>query len=336
MNSDHYISLIYKELKGLISPEEAKALQEWEAQSTDNQLIAEETRRVWKESEQYELPFDLDLDADFAKMKSSIDSSDSAGKVVTMRPRRLWLRSIAAAAVILMGATFIFQNYFSTNSNSEIVEVTATSGIEELQLADGSKVWLNKGSKLSYPTKFSATERPIQLEGEAFFEVSKDPNRPFTVTTDRTSVTVLGTEFNVRDIANEETFEVAVQEGKVAVQRNASDQKVILVKNEKAVYDPENDLLERKDDKNLNALSWKRKSLKFDDAPLEEILSTLEKHFKVNIELQNKDLLKCSLSGYYKTKDPVKNILEQVADHTNFKVKPVSKTEYILTGGTCK
>lgn len=335
MNSDHYISLIYKELKGLISPEEAKALQEWEAQSPDNQLIAEETRRVWIESEQYELPFDLDLDADFAKMKSSIDSSNNAGKVVTMQPRRLWLRSIAAAVVMLMGATFIFQNYFSADT-PELVEVTATSDIEELQLADGSRVWLNKGSKLSYPTKFSATERPIQLEGEAFFEVSKDPNRPFTVTTDRTSVTVLGTEFNVRDIANEATFEVTVQEGKVAVQRNASEQKVILVKNEKAVYNVENDSLERKEDKNLNALSWKRKSIKFDDATLEEALSTLEKHFDINIEIQNEDILNCSVSGRYNTNAPIKNILEQLTVLQNVKVKPVSKTEYILTGGTCE
>ncbi|MFK8008511.1 MAG: FecR family protein [Saprospiraceae bacterium] len=231
MNSDHYISLIYKELKGIISPEETKDLQVWEKQSSENQTTAEEIRQVWIESENYELPFELDHEADFAKMKSTIPTANSPSKVVTMRPRRLWLRGIAAAVIVLLGANFLFQNHFQ--NKLEWKTVAANSEVQKLQLADGSKVWLNVGSTLSYPAEFSATERPIKLNGEAFFEVSKDQNRPFQVITNRTTVTVLGTEFNVRDIAVEKTFEVAVQEGKVQVQKNQSTQKIILSKMKK-------------------------------------------------------------------------------------------------------
>ena len=102
MNSDYYISLIYKELKGIISPEETKDLRTWEMQSTENQSIAEEIKQVWIESEQYELPFELDHEADFAKMKSTIPVSNSPAKVVPMRPRRLWLQGIAAAVIVLL------------------------------------------------------------------------------------------------------------------------------------------------------------------------------------------------------------------------------------------
>ena len=82
MNSDHYISLIYKELKGIILPDEAQSLREWESQSTDNQSIAEEIRQFWIETEDYELPFELDHDVDFAKVKSTIAESNIPSKVV--------------------------------------------------------------------------------------------------------------------------------------------------------------------------------------------------------------------------------------------------------------
>ncbi len=334
MNSDYYISLIYKELKGIISQEETKDLRAWEKQSSENQITSEEIRQVWIESENYELPFELDHEADFAKMKSTITTSNTPTKVVTMRPRRLWLQAVAAAVIVLLGATFSFQNYFQDETEWELVE--ANSEIKELQLADGSKVWLNAGSTLSYPAEFSATERPIKLTGEAFFEVSKDANRPFQVTTNRTTVTVLGTEFNVRDIADEKTFEVAVQEGKVRVQKNESSQKVILVKNEKAVYDEKNDSLEKVNDKNLNAISWKRKSLKFQNTTLENALSTLENQFNININLENKGLKKCSISGRYKTTTPIFDLLRDLTSNQKIEVKKLSETEYELIGGACE
>jgi len=334
MNSDHYISLIYKELKSIISPEELKDLRAWEKQSAKNQITSEEIRQVWIESENYELSFELDHEADFAKMKSTIATTNTPSKVVKMRPRGLWLRAIAAAVIVLLGATFLFQNYFQNESKWEIVE--ASSKIKELQLADGSKVWLNAGSTLSYPADFSATERPIKLNGEAFFEVSKDVNRPFQVTTNRTTVTVLGTEFNVRDIADEKTFEVSVQEGKVQVQKNQSSQKVILVKNEKAIYEEKNNSLKKVTDKNLNAISWKRESLKFQNTTLEEALSILENQFKIKVNLENKNLIKCSFSGRYKTTTPIFELLKDLTSNQKIEVKKISETEYKLIGGTCE
>ncbi len=334
MNSDHYISLIYKDLKGIISPEEEKGLREWEMQSSENQMTSDEIRQVWIESEQYELPFELDHDADFAKMKSTIPVSKTPLKVVQMRPRRLWLKGIAAAVIVLLGATFLFQNYFQNAEEWVIVE--AGTEIKEMQLADGSKVWLNAGSTLSHPAEFSKTERPIKLTGEAFFEVSKDVNRPFQVTTTRTTVTVLGTEFNVRDIASEKTFEVAVQEGKVRVQKNESNQKVILGKNEKAVYNEKNNSLEKVSDKNLNALAWKRNRLKFNNTTLKTVLKTIAQQYKVNIDLENKSLEECPISGGYSMKTEVYNLLEQITESKKITVKKLSETEYVLTGGVCE
>lgn len=335
MNSDHYISLIYKELKGIISPEEAKDLRAWEKQSSENQITAEEIRQIWNESENYELPFELDHEADFVKMKSTIPADHSTSKVVTMRPRRLWLRAVAAAVLIFLGATFLFQNYFQNDPEWKIVE--ANSEVKELQLADGSKVWLNAGSTLSYPAEFSATERPIKLNGEAFFEVSKDANRPFQVTTNRTTITVLGTEFNVRDITDEKTFEVAVQEGKVQVQKNESSQKVILVKNEKTVYDHKNDSLEKVNDKNLNTLAWKRKSLKFRDNTLEEVISAITRltSDSLFISLENEQLKKCRISGRYSTDTDIMVLLKDITSIHNMDVEQIDHRGWKISGDSC-
>ena len=334
MNSDHYISLIYKELKGVILPEEAKDLREWEKQSSKNQLTAEEIKQVWIESEHYELPFELDNDADFAKVKSTILTSNIPSKVVPMRSRIFWLRGIAAAVIVLLGSTFLFQNYF--NNEAEWVIVKADSEIKELQLADGSKVWLNTGSTLSYPAEFSATQRPIKLKGEAFFEVTKDVNRPFEVTTNRITVTVLGTQFNVRDIAKEKKIEVAVQEGKVSVQENKFSQKVILAKNEKAVYEEKYDSLIKVNDKNLNALAWKTKRLKFNDSTLKNALKTITQQYNITIDLKNKSLEKCLVSGGYNIKTNVLTILEQLTSIQKIEVNKLSETEYELIGGSCE
>ncbi|MFK7774910.1 MAG: FecR family protein [Saprospiraceae bacterium] len=335
MNSDYYISLIYKELKGVISPEETKDLRAWEKQSSENQLTSEEVRQVWIESEHYELPFKLDHDVDFNKMKSTITTSPTPAKVVPMRPRILWLQAIAAAVIVLLGATFLFQNYFE--NDAEWVVVKESNEVQEIQLADGSKAWLNAGSTLSYPAEFPATERPIKLNGEAFFEVSKDANRPFQVTTNRTTVTVLGTEFNVRDMAEEKTFEVAVQEGKVQVQKNESTQKIILVRNEKAVYDEKNDSLEKVVDQNLNATAWKSKSLKFRDNTLDEVISAITRQASnsLYIRLENDKMKKCRISGRYSTDTDIMVLLKDITSIHNMQVKQIDHRGWKISGGSC-
>ncbi|HFB99422.1 MAG TPA: DUF4974 domain-containing protein [Phaeodactylibacter sp.] len=334
MNTDHYILLIYKKLKGTILPEEAAALQKWEAASPENQAIAEETRQVWSKTEEYELPFELDYDADFAQVKSTIATSSPAAKVVPMQPRRRWLQVAAAAAIILLGSTFLFKNYFTSSQELVWKNIAASSEIQELQLADGSKVWLNAGSTLSFPTKFSTTDRPVKLNGEAFFEVSKDAQRPFQITTNRTTVTVLGTAFGVRDYAHETTTEVAVREGKVRVEKNNSTQKVILVANEKAIYNDQNKQLKKVADKNLNSLAWQRKNLKFEDTSLKNVFATIARQYDVKI-LMNKNIEKCTVSGFYKTETKVFDLLKSIASVHHLQVKKLKNKVFELQGKGC-
>ncbi len=310
MKSDKYIALISKQLEGTLSPKEAKELQGYEKNSADN----------------YDLPFDLDTDSDFAKVSSRLNKS---AKTVQMPARRnTWMR-VAAAGAILVVAGFLLRNYFSGDTAWE--NITASTEIQELQLADGTKVWLNAGSTLSYPQAFSDTERSVKLEGEAYFEVTKDTEKRFQVLTEQTTITVLGTAFNVRAEGNESKTEIAVSEGKVQVEEKQTAQKVILSINEKAVYNHVSNELIETEDTDLNELAWQRKKLKFTGTSLQNALSVIEKQYGISVVLGNENIANCQIAGSYKTGTSVINLLKSISQAT------VTETDgkYVLTGGRC-
>jgi len=311
MKSDKYIALISKQLEGTLSPKEAKELRAYEENSADN----------------YDLPFDLDMDSDFAKVSSRLEKS---AKTVQMPVRRNnWMR-IAAAGAILIIAGFLLRNYFSDN---EIAwdSVTASTEIQELQLADGTKVWLNVGGTLSYPQAFSDTERSVKLEGEAYFEVTKNTKKRFQVLTEQTTVTVLGTAFNVRAEGDENITEVAVNEGRVQVEGKQAAKRVILSVNEKAVYNHTTHELRESNDADLNELAWQRKKLKFIGTSLQNALSVIEKQYGVSVRLENENIANCEIAGIYKTDTEVVDLLKNISQATVTE----ENGAYILRGGKC-
>ncbi len=311
MKKDKYIALISKQIEGTLNPQEAKELRVYEKNSADN----------------YDLPFDLDNDADFAKVSSRLNKS---AKTIQMPVRRNnWMR-IAAAGAILVVAGFLIQNYFSSGDTTWN-NVTASTEIQELQLADGTKVWLNAGSSLSYPQAFSDTERSVKLEGEAYFEVTKNTKKRFQVLTEQTTVTVLGTAFNVRAERDENKTEVAVSEGKVQVEGKETVQKVILSVNEKAVYDHASHQLTETKDMNLNDLAWQRKKLKFTGTTLQNVLSVIEKQYGVSVVLENENIANCEIAGHYKTDTKISDLLKNISQATVTE----ENGKYVLRGGKC-
>ena len=311
MKTDKYIALISKQIEGTLSPQEARELRAYEQNSGDN----------------YDLPFDLDNDADFAKVSSRLNKS---AKTIQMpRRRNSWMR-IAAAGAILVVAGFLIRNYFSS-VDTAWNNVTASTEIQELQLADGTKVWLNAGSTLSYPQAFSETERSVKLEGEAYFEVTKDTEKRFQVLTEQTTVTVLGTAFNVRAESDENKTEVAVSEGKVQVEGKETSEKVILSVNEKAVYDHASNQLTEIKDMDLNALAWQRKKLKFTGTSLQNALSVIETQYGVSIVLENENIANCEIAGHYKIDTNITSLLKNISQAAVTE----EDGKYILRGGKC-
>ncbi|MFK7932703.1 MAG: FecR family protein [Saprospiraceae bacterium] len=334
METDDYIKIIYKSLKGEATAAEKLRLKKWESSATDNRQLAEQIRLGWQESEPMELPVELDLDADFAKIQSRTRPTAKVVQMESKSARRQWLGWVAAAVALLITGGLWYQN---ATLATEWVTLTAEQEVEQIELADGTKVWLNQNSELRYPTTFSTKNRPVELTGEAYFAVAKDAQRPFSVQLKNTTVTVLGTEFNIKQAVDFATTEVAVKEGKVRVVANQSEEKVILKANEKTLFEAAtNALSPAQIDNNLNQLAWQRQRLQFKNTPLSEVLNAVADYYAILIDLQNENLISCSLSGTYQVKNGATEVLENIAANFNLQIEKLEKNRYQLNGGSCE
>lgn len=165
---------------------------------------------------------------------------------------------------------------------------------------------------MNYPGKFIGVERKIQLEGEAFFEVSTDSLRPFLIYSDNVITRVLGTSFRIR--AYEDIpVEVSVLTGRVSVklkEENASE--LILLPNQKATYQKSIDLLKKGIELKGSALSiWKKETMTFDNQSIKEVIDVLNKEFKVNIAVEDEKLLDYVLKADF-TDQSLPSILEML------------------------
>lgn len=187
----------------------------------------------------------------------------------------------AASVILIVGISF-FTYYFVTSDKT--VEIAAKSEIIEHTLPDGSVVTLNNESALSYSKNFKGNTRNVQFSGEAYFDIAKDPNKPFVIHANGSEIKVLGTEFNVR-IKSAHT-EVTVTEGKVSLTDNSDKESIILIAGEKGEI--HNGTVIRSKNNDRNFLSWKTKELYFEQGEiLKDVISDLERTYKVNIEFSD-------------------------------------------------
>lgn len=182
-----------------------------------------------------------------------------------------------------------------------------------LILADGSKIHLNSGSSLVYPTEFAKDKREVYLDGEAYFEVAKEPERKFVVQTAYKVIEVLGTKFNVSVDKKQSLFETVLVTGKIALDSN--DGKIELTPNQYYGYKPDSGEDELKTVDVKNYISWIEGKLKFDRESLDKVLRKLEKSYNIEIKFLDPKYLEYQISGNLdlkKTPEETMNILVRI------------------------
>jgi ferric-dicitrate binding protein FerR (iron transport regulator) len=234
---------------------------------------------------------------------------------------------------VLLGITGY---YLTGNKPSEVIfsEVKSTDlPVNEYILPDGSKVSLNKGSKIVFPETFEKEIREITLEGEGFFEITHNPNQPFVINAGKSQIKVLGTSFNVNAYSDNSTVEVVVKTGKVMLNgsgiETAENNSVYLTAGEKGTFFKKKNSVEKSTNENVNFLSWKTHNLEFDKMPLPEVISSIENLYSVDIQL-DESLTDLKLTAYFENKpvDFVLNVikitfnLELTNNETVYNFKP--------------
>jgi transmembrane sensor len=189
-----------------------------------------------------------------------------------------------------------------------------------LTLADGTRIWMNSGSQLSYPATFEGQTREVYLSGEAFFEVAHDPQKPFFVITQDLKIKVLGTRFNVTSYSSDKTTQAVLVEGKVSAGKNRMFAKTMeLTPGERIVYDKTQQSLSRdKVDINLYT-SWINGYLIFDREPVREIFTRLERYYNQSIIMDN-SLIHTTFSGKLDLTDSIGKVFENISFSTSFTV----------------
>jgi len=199
---------------------------------------------------------------------------------------------------------------------------TPTGGQYNIVLADGTKVYLNAVSSIKYPTQFNGDQRIVELDGEAYFEVAKNKNKPFIVKSGDQDIEVLGTHFNVHAYDNESVVKTTLLEGSVAV--NYKNQKGILKPGQQSnVSDKFNKITIKQVDTEA-AIAWKNGRFKFDNADLKTVMRQLERWYGIKVEYRG-DVSDVRFNGGTFMNKNLSEVLK-VLELSNIKFKVEGKT----------
>jgi transmembrane sensor len=271
-----------------------------------------------------------------------IDASNREKTGKTAKYSLGFISTIAAAAAILIGLGLFLgkrTGIFDQGDKGVYHEIIVPSGEKsQVLLSDGTKIWLNSESKLRYPGTYRNSKRAVFLEGEGYFEVSKQNGANFTVYTQEIKVEALGTKFNVKSYPGDKTIETTLVEGSVKVEHSGRKNKfprIILKPNERFVYtksEGDYDRQETGDNEKSspakineqqqiisvttvnteNITCWKDYLLIFDNETLEEIAVKMSRWYKVKVNILDDDLRNHRFTGKFINNETIFNVLEAI------------------------
>lgn len=297
--------LIQRYIAGSSTAEDRRKLKQWMDRDPSNKQLVKEVKHIWELTPKEN--FDVNVQDAWERFRHrKVWENDRHAPVYQMQKRqRKTTHLFRAAAVIMVAAlTGLFVQHYT--NNSEATEETAHFYVMQdlvtergekarVTFSDGTQVTLNAASSLRFPKKFQGTEREVYLDGEAYFKVAHDPEHPFIVHAGTATVQVLGTEFNVRGWSEDQSVDVAVREGKVAV-GSASDSvqdasEVVLTQGQFTRVEKGKEPIPARDIAIRNYLLWTSGGLHFDDVPFHQVLRDLERKFDVVISVADAGVL---------------------------------------------
>lgn len=312
-------SLLKKYQNNQLTPEEVTNLKELMCR-TDDKKLDTLLSQLW---EDYQAP---------GKSPSGVREQISQNLQKTLMPKpryhinRVIWRSIAAVFICLMTGfsayLYIDRSEMKKTLESEYLVQVGKGEKATVTLPDGTKVYLNAQSELSYPAAFGQQERRVQLTGEAYFEVAHDKDKPFVVDNPAVSVKVLGTIFNFYATATDDWFETSLVEGKVEVTlKMPTPRKEILNPNQKIRCNKQTGAWKITDTDVWEDTAWKRGDMMFRSKTFKEVIDQLEAYYGVTISIDG-DYPKETFTGTFH-EDDVNAVLLNLQQHYDFEYTKV-------------
>lgn len=252
-------------------------------------------------------------------------------QLLARRNRRIfWMRiaSTAAAVLLCMAGWFTYDALCPV----PIQTISTLAETRTLTLPDQTRVTLNRYSTLSYPEYFKGKRREINLQGEAYFEVTKDAKHPFIVQAEAVNVQVLGTHFNVEAYSGDAEVRTTLLQGSVAVSIKGEDRQLILAPNESAIYNKEKrTLIQEAAPSAKDEVLWKKGIMLFDQLPLKEIARQLSNAFQTDIRIDDVHLQNYRMTATFETNEDLTQILDLLKIAGNFNYMKENNTIILTT-----
>lgn len=245
---------------------------------------------------------------------------------------------IAAAVTAILFTAYLYNNQLDNWMNPVTYRdvVTARGQVKMIKLEDGTQVWLNADSRLSYPDKFTGATREVKLLGEAYFKVMHDTTRRFIIHTEKLNTSVLGTSFNIKAYKDDKTIKISVITGKVAVAVKAHTLKqapILLLPNMQAVYTKKAEtLISEKIENSASLADWYQGNMHYHNTPLKEVIADVQRKYNVIIKA-DKNLLNCTIYADFNSIS-LQKVLKLIGALINAHADKVADT-YILKGKGC-
>jgi len=308
--------LITKYKKGLCNEQEIEILNQW----IDEQGL-DQPGYYFKNAEQENVL----KEAIRSRIKSSLFPERKKRNPTHLQA---WLK--VAAVLLLAGTIGIWSwNNYSHKPTEPYTSIYNPAGqLKTVILPDGSKVFLNAATRISFPSKFTAANREVTLMGEAYFEVVHNPEKPFLIYTGKVRTQVLGTSFNVKAYANEPKITVAVVSGKVGVV--AGHLSALLTPNQTVDYNAKDDKLLKSTIADASALkAWTEGQLIFRDQAFNEITRTLIRRYNTHIIIQNDRIAGSILNAHFDKNESLENVISVLCTYVGARYKHEGTTYMI-------
>lgn len=301
-------------------------LKTWIAASAENQQYFIRQREIWFSAVSREAASVYDKDKAFENFRNRVESQ----KEIQSTSRRgfslsaLWRYAAVVAIIIAVGCISYWQGEVNVKDTFADISVEAPLGSKtKLCLPDGTLVWLNAGSRMTYSQGFGVDNRKVELEGEGYFEVKRNEKIPFFVKTKDLQLQVLGTKFNFRDYPEDHEVVVSLLEGKVGLNNLLREEKeAVLSPDERAVLNKANGLLTVESVTASNASQWTDGYLFFDEELLPDIAKELERSYNVKIHIANDSLKTFRFYGnFVRREQNIQEVLEALASTEKMQYK---------------
>jgi ferric-dicitrate binding protein FerR (iron transport regulator) len=265
-----------------------------------------------------------------------------------MRNRRTLIRSLAvAASIAILLSISVFFNWHTTGNRKTLPQIVLVEAADiphdtpvnynrNLTLPDGSKVVLQGNSTIRYLHDFSENTREITLEGQAYFDITPNPQKPFIIHTGSVKTTVLGTAFNIKALSNEKDITVSVTKGKVRVEDKNRILAILTVNQELHYTQAHTDVKDAPEIAEKTVTDWTKQDMNFDHVPLKHVAQQLSKRYGVNIEISGLELATAEIVSSFSGTESLEDILKilcAINSKTRYEIKDekniiISNNEY--------